>query len=84
MIRGTSRRRGTPNLPTSIVDFRGFDSSIVLICSKGWNSHVHRGFPGKLGSGNVSRDTFSREIGRLSGMLLVIHFFVFSNTLLHF
>ena len=31
---------------------------------KGRNSHVHRGFPGKLDSSNVSRDNVSREIGR--------------------
>ena len=30
----------------------------------GWNSHVHRGFPGKFESSNVSRDNISREIGR--------------------
>ena len=50
------------NLLTKILDFRGFDSSIILI--KGWNSDVHRGFPGKLESSNLSRDNISREIGR--------------------
>ena len=30
----------------------------------GWNSQVHRGFPGKFESSNVSRDNVSREIGR--------------------
>ena len=30
---------------------------------KGWNSHAHRGFPGKFESSNVSRDNVSREIG---------------------
>ena len=54
----------TPNLPTDIVDFRGFDSSIILV--KGGNSHVHREFNGKLESSNVSRDSVSREIGRIS------------------
>ena len=33
------------NLPTNIVDFRGFDSSLILIF-KGWNFQAHRGFPG--------------------------------------
>ena len=31
---------------------------------KGWNFQVHRGFPGKCESSNVSRDNVSREIGR--------------------
>ena len=31
---------------------------------KGWNSHVHREFPGKLESSNLSMDDLSREIGR--------------------
>ena len=35
---------------------------------KGWNSHVHRGFPGKLESSKVSRDNVSREIGRDTGV----------------
>ena len=29
-----------------------------------WNSHVHRGFPGKFESTNLSRDDLSGEIGR--------------------
>ena len=36
---------------------------------KGWNSHVHRGFPRKFESTHLSRDNLSREIGR-SGRLL--------------
>ena len=31
---------------------------------KGWNSHVHRGLPGRFESSNVSRDNVSREIRR--------------------
>ena len=57
-------RMYTLKFPTNIVDFRGFDSSIILIL-KGWNSQAHRGFPGKLESSNVSRDNVSREIGRI-------------------
>ena len=57
------RDSGTANLPTNIVDFSGFDSSIMLIC-KGWNSQAHREFPGKFESSNVSRGNVSREIGR--------------------
>ena len=32
--------------------------------SKGWNYHVHRGFPGKFEPSNLSRDNVSRRIGR--------------------
>ena len=56
----------TSNLRTNIVDFRGFDSSIMFINRKGWNSHVHREFPGKFESSYLSRDNLSREIGRIS------------------
>ena len=31
---------------------------------KGWNYHVHRIFPGKFEPSNLSRENFSREIGR--------------------
>ena len=37
---------------------------------KGWNSHVHRGFPGKLESSNLSRDNVSKEIGRRAHLLV--------------
>ena len=53
----------TANLPTNIVGFRGFDSSIILNL-KGWNSQTRREFPGKFESSNLSRDNVSREIGR--------------------
>ena len=55
-------RSNTPNLPTNIVDFGGFDSSTILI-QRGWNSQAHRGLPGKFESSNVSRDNVSRRIG---------------------
>ena len=42
-----AEKKHTPNLPTTIVDFRGFDSKHNII-SKGWNSHAQREFPGKL------------------------------------
>ena len=32
---------------------------------KGWNSHVHREFPGKFEPSNVSRGNVNREIGRI-------------------
>ena len=62
-IRGRRVPFGTPNLPTNIMDFRGFDSSIILIV-KGWNSQAHGGFPRKFESGNLSMDNLSRETGR--------------------
>ena len=61
--RGT-RRYGQSPYSTKIPDFRWFDSSIMLHNSKGWNTHVHRNFPGFVGSTNLSRDNMSREIGR--------------------
>ena len=48
----------TPNLPTNIVGFRGFDSSTILKLTGG----ILR--PRKVESSNVSRDNVSREIGR--------------------
>ena len=62
------------NLPTNIVDFRRFDSSIVLIDLKGWNSQAHRESAGKFESSSVSMDNVSREIGR------IIVIVVFSTT----
>ena len=55
----------TPNLPTNIVDFRGFDSSTILISRGGIPRPlgIPRDFPGKFDSSNVSRDNVSREIG---------------------
>ena len=50
----------TVNLRTKILDFRGFDSSRILIL----NSQAQREFPGKFESSNLSRDNLSREIGR--------------------
>ena len=49
------------NLRTKILDFRGFDSSRILMLRDG-NSHVHREFPAKfekrilLGIINISRE----------------------------
>ena len=54
----------TANLPTNIMDFRGFDSRIILILRGGILMSVHREFPGKFESSNLSRDNVSREIGR--------------------
>ena len=49
------------SLPTNIVDFRGFDSSIILRLRGGIPSHI---FPKKFESSNVSRDNASMEVGR--------------------
>ena len=38
---------GTANLRTKILDFRGFDSNIILILN-GWNSQAHREIPGEF------------------------------------
>ena len=56
------------NLPTNIMDFKGFDSSIILIF-KGWNSQAQREFPGKFESSNLSRDSVRRENGRKGSRL---------------
>ena len=53
----------TANLRTNLMDFRGFDSSTILIL-RGGILRAHREFPGKLESSNVSKDNVSREIGR--------------------
>ena len=53
----------TANLRTKTLDFKGFDSSRIWIL-RGWNSHVHREFPGKLESSNLNREILSRKIGR--------------------
>ena len=53
----------TPNLPTDIVGFRGFDSSIILIYRGGIPRPIGD-FPESFESSNVSRDNVSREIGR--------------------
>ena len=49
---------------TKILDLRGFDSSIININIKGWNSHVHREFAGRLESSSLSREILSRETRR--------------------
>ena len=54
----------TANLRTKILDFKGFDSSILDIKLKGWNSHVHAEFPQSSESTNLSRDDLSREVRR--------------------
>ena len=40
--------------------------------SEGWNYHVHREFPGKFESSNLSRDNFSREIVRMFSLAEVL------------
>ena len=49
----------TANLPINILCFRGFDSCIININSKGWNSHVNREF----------LESLSQQI--LAGIILV-------------
>ena len=60
-------RVDTTNPPTKSLDFRGFDSSKLLIL-KGGNSHVHQFYresPGKFDSRTLSRETLSRWTGRI-------------------
>ena len=56
----------TTNLRTKIVDFRGFDSSRILVL-RGGIPRPTGNFPGKFESSNLSRDNVSREIGRKKG-----------------
>ena len=48
-----------------------YDSGFQRVCLKhnlrfkGWNSQVHREFPGKFESAHLSRENLSREIGRM-------------------
>ena len=44
---------------------------------KGWNSHVHRKFPGKLESSDLSRETLSREMGRMPDIHGPMHTFIY-------
>ena len=59
---GARRISPKADLRTKILNFRGLLQQNLDF--KGWNSRVHREFPGKLESTNLSRDTRSREIGR--------------------
>ena len=54
--------RGTADLRTKILDFRGFDSSRILILRGGIPRPTGQ-FPGNLESTNLSREILSREIG---------------------
>ena len=55
----------TANLRTKILDFRGFDSSRIIINFKGWSSHDQREILRSFESTNHSRDNLSREIGHI-------------------
>ena len=57
----------TLNLPTNIVDFRGFDSNIMSILNGGIPMSIGE----KFESNNVSTDNVSREIGRTYGYVLM-------------
>ena len=56
----------TPNLPTNIMDFRGSDSSVILL-QRG-DFQAHREFPIKFDSSNVGRRNVSSRIGRTPDM----------------
>ena len=53
----------TPNLPISIVDFRGFDSSVILILRGGITRSIGD-FPESLTQAMLVGCNVSREIGR--------------------
>ena len=55
-----------PNLPTNTADFRGFDSSIILILRGGILTSVEfdRESPGKFDSRTLNRTTRNRWTGR--------------------
>ena len=52
----------TANLRTKVLDFGGFDSSVLLTVKGGLPRPI--GIPGCFESSNLSRDNLSREIGR--------------------
>ena len=58
----------TPNLPTKIVDFRGFDSSIILIYRGGILMSMGD-FPDDLSQAMLVGCNVSREIGRIHIMI---------------
>ena len=72
------KRLTTANLRTKILDFRGFDSSKIL--------RLSGGIPRPLGSfleimsqTNLSRDSLSREIGRMMVGALLLNKTLFSD-----
>ena len=65
----------TPNLPTKIINFRGFDSSRILSLRGGILMSIGH-FPSYVESTNprrdsLSRDNLSREIGCRTGQSIV-------------
>ena len=52
------------HLSEQIHDMLGFQGCGVQ--DAGWNSHVQREFPGNVESTNLSRNSLSREIGRMT------------------
>ena len=68
--------RATANFPTNIMDFRRFDSSIILILRGG--ILMSREFPGKFESSNLSSRDNVREIGRrASYMYVYIYIYIY-------
>ena len=55
----------TASLRTKVLNFRGFDSSRILVLRAGIPRSIGE-FPGNYESTNLSRDNLSREIGRSS------------------
>ena len=79
---GHGRVSTIANLRTNIVDFRGFDSSTILMF-KGWNSQAHRGVPGKFESSNVSREIERTQIQGRCGARQPLYRLVIQITTVH-
>ena len=56
----------TANTPTNIVDFRGFDSSVILILRGGIPRFIGNFRESLSQAMLVIRDNVSREIGRMT------------------
>ena len=62
-----SQYYASANLRTKILDFRGFDSSRILVLRGGILMSIGE-IPSNCESTNLSRDNLSREIGRICCM----------------
>ena len=81
-FRNTCREPDAADFRTNIMDFIGFDRSIIHINSKGWKSQARRGSPRKLDSSNVSRCNVSRRTGHIC-MYVCIYIYIYIYTYAH-